>query len=127
MFRLLLIVALFVFKHFLADWVFQTQWMVDGKGRKHGWLLPLAAHAGLHGIFTFVLMWIYSKSFVVGLICGLIDFSAHFAIDRVKSSPAMFGSYKQPDSKYFWILLGADQAAHQATYLAIVFGYLVIK
>lgn len=38
----------FLIKHFLADFLLQTDWMAAGKDRPKGWLLPLAAHAGVH-------------------------------------------------------------------------------
>lgn len=120
--KVIVILILFELKHFLCDWVFQTEYMAAGKCRLHGWLMPLLSHAGLHAVGTFAVMLIVSRSIRVAAFLAVFDLICHFTIDRIKSSPNMFGTYKTQD-RWFWILLGADQAAHHLTYFFIVFAY----
>lgn len=118
---LFFILIAFEIKHFFCDYI-QTDWMASGKGRRHGWFFPLLAHALWHGFWTGAIMAAWSKSLEIGLICGALDTAAHLTIDRIKSSPNMLGNYKS-DERWFWIILGADQAAHHFCYLGIVFGF----
>lgn len=116
------LLILFEIKHFFCDWLFQTDWMVEGKGRRRGWIAPLAAHALSHGFWTGAIILAWSRDLTTAIICGIADTFAHFVIDRIKSSPNILGKYKSTE-KYFWVILGADQAAHHLTYLTIIFGF----
>ena len=72
----------FLIKHFLADFLLQTDWMAAGKDRPKGWLLPLAAHAGVHGAMTAALFLIVAPPLAW---LGLADMLIHGVIDRLKS------------------------------------------
>ena len=103
-------------KHFLADFVLQTQYML-GKGKREGWFDPLLAHCNVHvGLTIFVLL-----AFGVGwlAICiAVAEGAAHFVIDRIKAHPDLGGRWT-PAQPQFWWALGADQLAHNLCYLAI--------
>jgi hypothetical protein len=124
-------------KHFFADFPLQTPWML-GKFKEKGWVAPLAAHAGVHAIFTIVI-----ALFVVPSLwwLGLVDFGIHFAMDRIKASPRMLGRYKSlcahdfehksnmsadrwegkmRSNRYFWWSLGLDQKVHHLTHYYII-------
>lgn len=118
---LFFILGAFEAKHFLCDFFTQTDWMAAGKGRRRGWFFPLGAHAAWHGFWTAAIVAAWTHRLSVAFVCGAIDTVAHFCIDRVKSSPNFFGPYKAQD-RWFWILLGADQGLHHATYFGIIFG-----
>jgi len=106
-----------IIKHFLADFPLQTPYML-GKGKKGvSWILPLAAHAGAHAAFTFAIFLFYKPHHALFL--AVIDFIAHFLIDRIKASPLLGGRFK-PTESYFWWALGADQMAHSLTYVALI-------
>jgi hypothetical protein len=104
----------FIAKQFVADFPLQTKWMARGKERSDQFLSPLAAHAGVHGIFsTFIaaiavpaLWWL-----------GIVDFVVHFAIDLGKVSISRRTNW-QPTDVEFWNLFGLDQMLHQLTGLA---------
>jgi hypothetical protein len=49
-----LLLLLFQFKHFIADYPLQGEYML-GKFKDKGWMLPLFAHVGVHGAFTFII------------------------------------------------------------------------
>lgn len=126
----LALLVVFQFKHLLADYFWQTPWML-GKFKPTGWALPLAAHAGVHAAFTLAITVFVQPS--AWWLC-LVDFVVHFLVDRVKASPTMLGRFKAlsaaefktatpvqlAHNKYFWLSLGADQACHQLTDLFIV-------
>lgn len=107
--------TLFLIKHFLADFVLQTPWML-GKAKRAGWALPLAAHCAVHAVFTLAILLVLSPAlWWLSLAEGL----AHFAIDRVKAHPDLGGRWN-PSQREFWWALGADQLAHGLCYVAIL-------
>jgi len=55
------------------------------------------------------------------LICGLIDLVVHYHVDWLK---VKFGS-KDITNPQYWREFGADQLAHQLTYL--LFAYLLVN
>lgn len=119
--NILFLLALFLIKHFLADFPLQSQWMVFGKGKEKGWILPLAAHASVHGILTTLIIFAATFDLVLALLIGGLEAVAHFSIDRVKASPNLLGRFKDISKPSFWIALGADQLAHNLCYLLIVY------
>ena len=115
------LVAAMALKHFLADFVLQTDGMARGKGRARGWGGPLLAHAGCHASLTLAialaaaprLWWIAAADFVV-----------HAAIDRAKAVLARRGGWT-PDQPAFWRLLGFDQFLHDLTGVGLALALLV--
>lgn len=123
-----ILAVIFEIKHFFCDWVFQTDYIVAGKGREKGWLMPLFVHSFIHhALATFFIMMAFSRSMTVGLIAALVDGFSHLIIDRIKSNPNGFGRFKNPANKLYWVLMGADQAAHHLVYFSIIFGWLFLK
>lgn len=105
-------------KHFVADYLLQSSWIIAGKGylnRPGGYV-----HAAVHVVGTAPAL-IYA-----GLGGGLIvlllaaEFVIHFAVDHIK---AVMGraNPQSPSSARFWASHGADQLAHHLTYSAILF------
>ncbi len=106
-------------KHFAADYLLQTPWMIGGKGRIEcggGY-----AHAGIHAILSVPALLIAGLDLpkVAALACG--EFVLHFAIDHFKARISM-RSEKGPATASFWALHGADQCIHQLTYVAMTVG-----
>jgi hypothetical protein len=56
------------------------------------WILPLLAHASVHGAFTLAIVLIVNPSFWW---LAFMDLIIHFTMDRIKASPDMLGKYKQ--------------------------------
>lgn len=105
-------------KHFIADYLLQTRWIISGKGhfdQPGGYV-----HAGIHILGTAPAL-IY-----VGIDAGLValllaaEFVIHFAIDHLKALQSR-ARPESPDSARFWAMHGADQLAHHLTYSAILF------
>lgn len=115
----LLFWTLIQLKHFLADWVWQTNWMVNGKRRVEGWITPLLAHAGLHGVLTYVVVLAVIRNSEIAFITAIFDSACHFIIDRIKSNPTWSFLWDDPSKKSYWIVMGLDQLLHQMTYVII--------
>lgn len=113
---MLILLLLLQLKHFLCDFVYQPPWMYLNKGRINhpgGWI-----HAGLHGVFTAA---VFATAISPGqaVIFGLIDTVVHYAVDYTKVNMTARRSLT-PKDEGFWVLLGADQALHQLTYISLV-------
>ena len=112
---LILIMFLFLLKHFLADFVLQPGWMAKGKAAKRNWQVPLVVHSAIHGLLTYALALFLAPSFWW---LGILDFSVHFAIDRGKAIASLRWNANPAQSIYWW-LFGADQMLHQLTHLIL--------
>ncbi|AIQ89456.1 MULTISPECIES: DUF3307 domain-containing protein [Methylobacterium] len=108
-----LLVLAFAVKHLAADFLFQTNWMAEGKQRPSAWLVPLCAHTGLHGLGT-LLIALAVKPALWWL--ALADFAIHTAIDRGKALVAQRTRLPTTDARFWW-LVGIDQFLHQVTHL----------
>lgn len=106
-----LIIA-FAFKHFLADFVLQTEYM-DRKHYARNWTLPLLCHALVHGILTFFVVSRYGTTLAV--VCAVVDTVVHFTIDAIKLHIRI-----DPAKKSYWFVFGADQFLHYLTYFILV-------
>lgn len=109
----LLIFVLLQIKHFLADFVWQTDKMIQEKGiygARHG-----VYHSGIHALGTFLIFILLHP--VLGIVSALLDFLAHYHIDWAKTNISK--NYTTKD-KEFWFWLGLDQLAHQITYVILV-------
>ncbi|WP_336489335.1 DUF3307 domain-containing protein [Methylobacterium nigriterrae] len=109
-----------IVKHYVADFVLQTDWMARGKEQERGWLLPLCAHVACHALATLgVALVIAPRLWWL----ALVDFAIHFCIDRVKSVVARRGRWT-PAQAQFWWLLGFDQMLHALTDIGLVAAFL---
>lgn len=110
-----LLTAAFTVKHYVADFLLQTNWMACGKDRRTGWALPLLAHAGWHAALALAialavaprLWWL-----------AAVDFAIHFGVDRSKTLLGRWGAWTQADCRYWW-LFGLDQFLHQLTNIGL--------
>ena len=104
-------------KHFLADFCFQTPYMLRNKGRygHPGGLM----HAGVHGLLTLPVLALLAPvgAGVLGLV--LAEMVVHYHVDWTKEQLSS-GAAPGGDSPRFWMIVGADQLAHQGTLLALV-------
>jgi hypothetical protein len=113
----LLLLCAYQLKHFFADYPLQTPYMLRKFESGRTWILPLAAHAGVHaGATLLIALCVRPSMFWL----ALVDFVVHFIVDRIKASPSLLGRFK-PNQPYFWWALGADQMAHHLTHYGILF------
>lgn len=102
-----LLLVIFQLKHFLADYPLQGKYMLGKFAPGKAWILPLAAHAGVHFLFTFFIVLLFKDDLNLALLLGLLDFGLHFVMDRVKASPNLLGKFKNFSSnEYNFIKMG---------------------
>jgi len=114
----LLLLLLLQVKHFLADWAWQSDWMVRNKGT---WGHPGGiAHAGMHALFSLIILIFAGPALwlLVALVVG--EFVIHYHLDWLKAAHSK-RTGNTPQDGSFWVWMGADQLGHQVTYLAMVF------
>jgi hypothetical protein len=114
--EMIAVLVLLQIKHFIGDYLWQTDWMLANKGR-YGHPGGLG-HAGLHGALTApILIW---AGVPVGaaLMLALIEAVVHYHIDWAKAR-AVRRRRLDVTQTTFWRYLGLDQGAHQLTYIAL--------
>lgn len=141
MIEFVFLAVVFQFKHFFADYPLQNSFMLKKFLPGREFILPLAAHAGVHALFTLFIALLVNHN--MWWVC-ILDFIIHFCMDRVKASPDLLGKYKvmsgneiqhlksmgvsdRPQykekiegNKFFWWSLGADQMVHHLTHYGII-------
>lgn len=114
---LLAIVYLLV-KHFIADFLLQTERQRREKGiyGAPGGL----AHALTHIVLTAPVFWLLrtSSHTTIALLLAA-EFAVHYHLDWIKEEILRANGWG-PQNRYFWWTLGADQMCHALTYVAIV-------
>ena len=110
--------ALLQVKHFVIDFAYQGKYMTR-RANKKGWLYPLIAHSGAHGIASLIVLIIpaivvHQLSFVA-VLC-LAEAICHFSIDLVRSRLFHYNVF-QPT---YWTVHGFDQMMHSLTYVGMV-------
>lgn len=109
------ILLAFAVKHFLADFVLQTSALAHGKEREHGWAIPLALHAGCHGVLTLVIaLAVAPRLWEI----ALADFAIHYFVDRGKTLLVRRGGWTISDPPFWWAF-GFDQFLHQVTNIGL--------
>ncbi|WP_232630870.1 DUF3307 domain-containing protein [Methylobacterium sp. Leaf118] len=111
----LLLAAVMALKHYVADFLFQTNAIARGKERRHGWARPLALHVlGHAGLTLLIALAVAPRLWWL----ALADFGIHFAVDRTKTVLGRIGGWTQQDVRFWW-LVGFDQFLHQLTNLGL--------
>lgn len=129
MLTIFLLLIAFQLKHFICDYPLQTQYMLR-KMQATGWVKPLAAHAGVHAIGTFIVVYYflnlsyYIDNVIFAATLAITDFILHFIVDRLKASPTIGGRFK-PEQPQFWWALGADQMAHHL--INYIFIFIIVQ
>jgi Protein of unknown function (DUF3307) len=110
------------FKHFVADFLLQTNWIAQGKERNEGWLAPLAVHVFGHALLTLCIVLVLAPKLWW---LAVLEFFVHGAIDHAKTVIGNRGGW-QPNQQQYWWLLGFDQFLHQATNIALAAAILLL-
>ncbi len=119
----LILLALQV-KHYLADYVFQSGWMVQHKGI-YGHPAGLA-HAGLHAVMTAVVLIVAPVTLAVALLVSLGEFILHYHMDWAKDA-ILKRSTVTPKDWYYWVITGLDQFVHQLTLLGVTIAVTLLS
>jgi len=129
------------FKHFLADYVLQSDAMMKKANPDWSFFFPLLSHALVHGGFTFVIAWFFLHHLGWALALAAGDTLIHFFMDRIKASPRYLGRYplrspeelksatpaQHRENRLYWITFGFDQMVHHLTHLAIIAALLLLS
>ncbi len=117
---LFLLLALQI-KHFVFDWLWQPPFMWQNKGTFGHW--GGLVHSGLHGVSTWaILVFLFPPApapLGLAFLVAISEFLAHYLIDWAKMNINRIQGWKATTHHAFWVLTGADQLAHQLTYLAV--------
>ena len=113
---ILVVILILQIKHFLCDYVLQTEYQYSNKG-KYGHPGGII-HAGLHALFTLSAFVVITPSLVLGLAIVVGEFIVHYHIDWTKEQILRRRQWAFPQAQFWWVF-GADQALHEITYLAI--------
>lgn len=108
-------------KHFLADFVLQTPYMLQSRstyGHPGGIL-----HGLVHGLGSALVFLCVPVTLVWLLALILCETVVHYHIDWLKDKISNKMKWA-PENRDFWIAHGLDQLLHQATYIAMVALYL---
>ena len=104
-------------KHFLCDFVAQTGYQIRSKaiyGHPGG-----LQHAGLHGIASLPALLLLTNAPLLIAAIIVAEFVVHYHIDWLKAAITRLRGLNYEDLLY-WILFGADQFLHQATYIVML-------
>jgi hypothetical protein len=109
------LLILFLIKHFLIDFVTQTeyQWKNKGTFLHPGGLL----HSSLHGLGTYIIL---LNTGIDPVSMGILDFGTHYTIDFCKTNLNKILNIGA-ESQIFWFLVGLDQLLHYLVYIYIIF------
>lgn len=124
----LLLLTLFIAKHFVCDFPLQTVWMATNKGT-YGHRGGLA-HVGVHALGTFFVLTVFSQTaeifFAPGPFLMIIFFEIliHYHMDYFKMWLNKRMNWTCDKSIAFWNLMGADQLVHYLSYVFMVW-YLI--
>ena len=109
------IVALLLMKHWICDFVLQTQYQLRFKriyGHPGGLL-----HAAIHAVATGGILSLFPVSWAFVGLAMLGEFVFHYHVDWLKEQAV--NRIEAPAGAGFWALFGFDQLLHQLTYVAI--------
>lgn len=114
------LLVLLQIKHWYIDFVNQSMEEVHSKGiygTYHGIM-----HSVKQGIGTLfcVLVLTGTGFFFEAVLVAMLDFVVHYHVDWAKININKMKNYTVNDPE-FWAWLGADQLAHQLTYLLILY------
>lgn len=113
--HLFTILAVLFVKHFVVDFVFQTQHQIDRKGTYGDWIG--FSHSIEHGLATFLVFMFFGIGLEASIILATTDTVVHYHIDYIK----MRWGTKDMYTKLFWTQFGMDQMFHALTYIELVY------
>jgi hypothetical protein len=112
----LLVLLILQVKHYICDYVLQTEYQYSNKGRyghPGGFI-----HAGLHALTTIFAFAVITPSLALGLAIVVGEFIVHYPTKWTKEQILRRRQWAFPQAQFWWVF-GADQALHEITYLAI--------
>ena len=108
------LLALLFIKHWVVDFVIQTQAEIANKGTYGN--ADGIVHSLKHGVGTFAVFFAFVADWPFAVVVGVTDMFIHYHIDWIKMR---FGT-KDMHTPQFWRQFGLDQLAHALTYIGLV-------
>jgi hypothetical protein len=110
--------AMFAFqiKHFVCDFVLQTQSQIRNKGT-YGHLAGFG-HAATHAVGSLPALLILGATPLTIAILMFAEFVIHYHVDWYK---ARFDQGRGEQDNLYWIIFGVDQLVHQLTYIGMIY------
>jgi hypothetical protein len=108
----------FELKHFVADYLLQSGWMIGGKGS-----LTAAggyAHAGIHAVGSAIVLLVARIPLPAVAVLVVGEFVVHYVLDFAKVAYGR-GIDPDQDAQRFWAMHGFDQLLHQLTYVVMIY------
>lgn len=112
------LLIIYQFKHYIADFPLQREYMLKKTLPEWNFVLPLMTHCLVHGVLTLGICLYFNASLWW---LAILDFVVHFMMDRFKSGPNYLGRFDDLSKAGFWNVLGFDQMVHHLTHLYIVY------
>jgi hypothetical protein len=108
---------MFRLKHFVCDFMLQSDWMAltKGKAGKEGYQ-ALFSHTLIHALGTGVIVIIYAPNLWW---LAFVDLVIHSIIDRLKGITTIKRGWKTHDTLFWWAF-GVDQELHNITHVAYI-------
>jgi hypothetical protein len=106
----------FQIKHFICDFVLQTQSQIRNKGT-YGHLAGFA-HAGTHALGSLPALLILGAQPEMIAILLFAEFVIHYHVDWYK---ARIDRGRSEQDNLYWIVFGIDQLVHQLTYIGMIY------
>lgn len=114
--EIVVLLSLLGLKHFLADFVWQYDYMVQQKG--YYGQAGGVHHSAIHAALTLVVLFFFIE-LPGAIIIALLDGLVHYHIDWAKMTINR-NMNLTPQDRQFWFWLGLDQLAHFLTYVGIL-------
>ena len=116
--RILWAMLAFQIKHFVCDFLLQTQAIVQKKG-VYGHFAGIL-HAGTHVVGSIPALIILGANARTIAILLFAEFVMHYHTDWLKARIDDMRAASGQDS-WFWMMFGLDQFVHQLTYVAMIY------
>ena len=107
-------------KHLLADFVFQSSFILENR-RRYGHPGGIL-HAAIHMAGTAIALVFVGGNLPVIALIVLAEGVVHYHIDWIKDNFTHARGLTPRDAA-FWRAMGIDQCLHQATYVAVVMAW----
>jgi hypothetical protein len=110
------LLCLFQLKHFIADFVLQSPYILDNRrfyGHPGGLL-----HVAIHLVGSLIALLIVGTSFSVVAALLIVEGLVHYHLDWAKDNIVAWRDLSPRDSG-FWYATGLDQGLHQLTYIGM--------
>ena len=116
---ILLLMTLFIIKHFIVDFLWQTpyQWQNKHIYGHPGGIIHALLHSMVSWSIVGTIFGVFNSSVIAVII---IEFIAHYTIDWGKMNFNIHYNIN-PDNPIFWQVLGVDQLLHYLTYIWMIY------